>query len=124
VYAHTLARAKTHKNKPLISYIPFVVFIEKNDERGFFYSQKQIQIDIVSMDFYRRWDCVAPVMGGEWKIEKPTFSAEKICTVSGVDIRAVLYAAVDVAVNGGNGELNIYILFLIETKYESKKFFL
>ncbi|MDR0698030.1 MAG: DNA-binding protein [Tannerella sp.] len=42
----------------------------------------------------------APVMGGEWNIEKLTSSIEKICTVSGADIRAVLYALVDVTIDG------------------------
>jgi predicted histone-like DNA-binding protein len=43
---------------------------------------------------------VVSVMGGEWNIDKLTGSIEKICTVSGADIRAVLYALVDVAVDG------------------------
>jgi predicted histone-like DNA-binding protein len=42
----------------------------------------------------------APVMNGEWDIEKLTKAIEKICTVSGADIRAVLYALVDVSVEG------------------------
>jgi predicted histone-like DNA-binding protein len=41
-----------------------------------------------------------PVMGSEWNIDKRTSSIEKICTVSGADIRAVLYALVDVAIDG------------------------
>jgi predicted histone-like DNA-binding protein len=42
----------------------------------------------------------APVMGQEWDIERLTRSIEKISTVSGADIRAVLYALVDVTVDG------------------------
>jgi predicted histone-like DNA-binding protein len=41
-----------------------------------------------------------PVMNGEWDIDRLTKSIEKICTVSGADIRAVLYALVDVSVDG------------------------
>jgi predicted histone-like DNA-binding protein len=41
-----------------------------------------------------------PVMGGERNIDKLTGLIEKICTVSGADIRAVLYALVDVAIDG------------------------
>ncbi|MDR2764318.1 MAG: DNA-binding protein [Tannerella sp.] len=42
----------------------------------------------------------SPVMNGEWDIDRLTKSIEKICTVSGADIRAVLYALVDVSVDG------------------------
>jgi predicted histone-like DNA-binding protein len=42
----------------------------------------------------------APVMNGEWGIDRLTKSIEKICTVSGADVRAVLYALVDVSVEG------------------------
>ena len=42
----------------------------------------------------------APVMGQEWDIERLTKSIEKISTVSGADIRAVLYALVDVTIDG------------------------
>jgi predicted histone-like DNA-binding protein len=38
------------------------------------------------------------VMNGERDIDRLTKSIEKICTVSGADIRAVLYALVDVSV--------------------------
>jgi predicted histone-like DNA-binding protein len=41
-----------------------------------------------------------PVMNGEWDIERLTRAIEKICTVSGADIRAVLYALVDVSTEG------------------------
>jgi predicted histone-like DNA-binding protein len=42
----------------------------------------------------------SPVMNGEWNIDRLTKLIEKICTVSGADIRAVLYALVDVAIDG------------------------
>ncbi|MDR1369310.1 MAG: DNA-binding protein [Dysgonamonadaceae bacterium] len=42
----------------------------------------------------------SPVMNGEWDIDKLTKLIEKICTVSGADIRAVLYALVDVSNDG------------------------
>jgi predicted histone-like DNA-binding protein len=42
----------------------------------------------------------SPVTNGEWDIDRLTKSIEKICTVSGADIRAVLYALVDVSVEG------------------------
>jgi predicted histone-like DNA-binding protein len=42
----------------------------------------------------------APVMDGELNLDGLTKSIEKISTVSGADIRAVLYALVDVAVDG------------------------
>jgi predicted histone-like DNA-binding protein len=45
----------------------------------------------------------SPVMNGEWDIDRLTKSIEKICTVSGADIRAVLYALVDVSVDGLDG---------------------
>jgi predicted histone-like DNA-binding protein len=41
-----------------------------------------------------------PVMDGEWNLDSMTKAIEKICTVSGADIRAVLYAMVDVAIDG------------------------
>jgi len=40
-----------------------------------------------------------PVMDGELTLAGMTKSIEKICTVSGADIRAVLYALVDVAID-------------------------
>lgn len=40
-----------------------------------------------------------PVMDGELTLTGLTKAIEKICTVSGADIRAVLYAMVDVAVD-------------------------
>lgn len=40
-----------------------------------------------------------PVMDGELTLAGLTKAIEKICTVSGADIRAVLYALVDVAVD-------------------------
>jgi predicted histone-like DNA-binding protein len=47
-----------------------------------------------------------PVLTGEWNIDRLTKSIEKICTVSGADIHAVLYALVDVAVDGlGEGAI-------------------
>ena len=42
----------------------------------------------------------SPVMNGEMNIDALTKAIEKICTVSGADIRAVLYALVDVSVDG------------------------
>jgi predicted histone-like DNA-binding protein len=41
-----------------------------------------------------------PVMNGEWDIDKLTKSIKENCAVSGADIRAVLYALVDVAIDG------------------------
>ncbi len=41
-----------------------------------------------------------PVMDGEMDIDGLTTAIEKICTVSGADIRAVLYALVDVSIDG------------------------
>lgn len=41
----------------------------------------------------------SPVMDGELSLNDLTKSIEKICTVSGADIRAVLYALVDVSVD-------------------------
>lgn len=41
----------------------------------------------------------SPVMDGELTLAGMTKAIEKICTVSGADIRAVLYALVDVAVD-------------------------
>jgi predicted histone-like DNA-binding protein len=41
----------------------------------------------------------SPVTDGELTLADLTKSIEKICTVSGADIRAVLYAMVDVAVD-------------------------
>jgi len=41
----------------------------------------------------------SPVMDGEQTLTGLTKAIEKICTVSGADIRAVLYAMVDVAVD-------------------------
>jgi predicted histone-like DNA-binding protein len=40
-----------------------------------------------------------PVMEGELTLEGLTKAIEKMCTVNGADIRAVLYALVDVAVD-------------------------
>ena len=40
-----------------------------------------------------------PVMDGEFDLKDLTKSIEKICTVSGADIRAVLYALVDVSID-------------------------
>jgi predicted histone-like DNA-binding protein len=40
-----------------------------------------------------------PVMDGELTLPELTKAIEKICTVSGADIRAVVYALVDVAVD-------------------------
>jgi predicted histone-like DNA-binding protein len=40
----------------------------------------------------------SPVMDGEMNLNDLTEAIEKICTVSGADIRAVLYAMVDVSV--------------------------
>ena len=42
----------------------------------------------------------SPVMEGEMDIDALTKSIEKISTVSGADIRAVLYALVDVSIDG------------------------
>ena len=42
----------------------------------------------------------SPVMDGSMDIDALTKSIEKISTVSGADIRAVLYALVDVSVDG------------------------
>jgi predicted histone-like DNA-binding protein len=42
----------------------------------------------------------SPMMNGEWNIDRLTKLIEKICTVSGADIRAVLYALVDVSIDG------------------------
>jgi predicted histone-like DNA-binding protein len=48
----------------------------------------------------------APVMSGEMDLEGLTQAIEKISTVSGADIRAVLYALVDVSVSSlGNGQI-------------------
>ncbi len=41
----------------------------------------------------------SPVMDGELTLAGMTKAIEKICTVSGADIRAVLYALVDVAID-------------------------
>ncbi|MDR3268254.1 MAG: DNA-binding protein [Tannerella sp.] len=41
----------------------------------------------------------APVMDGELNLDGLTTAIEKICTVSGADIRAVLYALVDVTID-------------------------
>jgi len=47
-----------------------------------------------------------PVMDGEMSLAELTKAIEKICTVSGADIRAVLYSLVDVAVdNLANGTI-------------------
>lgn len=47
-----------------------------------------------------------PVMDGEVNLSDLTKAIEKICTVSGADIRAVLYALVDVSVdNLANGTI-------------------
>ena len=42
----------------------------------------------------------SPVMDGELTLAGLTKAIEKICTVSGADIRATLYALVDVAIDG------------------------
>ena len=42
----------------------------------------------------------SPVMEGEMNIDGLTKAIEKISTVSGADIRAVLYALVDVSIDG------------------------
>lgn len=48
----------------------------------------------------------SPVMDGEINLNDLTKAIEKICTVSGADIRAVLYALVDVSIdNLGNGTI-------------------
>jgi predicted histone-like DNA-binding protein len=48
----------------------------------------------------------SPVMDGEMNLNDLTKSIEKICTVSGADIRAVLYALVDVSVDSlSNGRI-------------------
>jgi predicted histone-like DNA-binding protein len=48
----------------------------------------------------------SPVMNGEMNLSDLTKAIEKICTVSGADIRAVLYALVDVSVdNLSNGTI-------------------
>jgi predicted histone-like DNA-binding protein len=48
----------------------------------------------------------SPVMDGEMNLVDLTKAIEKICTVSGADIRAVLYALVDVSVdNLANGTI-------------------
>lgn len=48
----------------------------------------------------------SPVMDGEMNLAEITKAIEKICTVSGADIRAVLYALVDVSVdNLSNGTI-------------------
>ncbi len=46
----------------------------------------------------KKWYAI-PVMRGEMTLEEMTKSIEKICTVSGADIRAVLYAMVDVSID-------------------------
>ncbi len=47
-----------------------------------------------------------PVMDGEMNLNDMTKAIEKICTVSGADIRAVLYALVDVSIdNLSNGTI-------------------
>ena len=47
-----------------------------------------------------------PVMDGEQTLADLTKAIEKICTVSGADIRAVLYAMVDVAIDSlGDGTI-------------------
>jgi predicted histone-like DNA-binding protein len=48
----------------------------------------------------------SPVMDGEINLAELTKAIEKICTVSGADIRAVLYALVDVSIdNLANGTI-------------------
>jgi len=48
----------------------------------------------------------SPVMDGEMNLSDMTKAIERICTVSGADIRAVLYAMVDVSVdNLSNGTI-------------------
>ena len=42
----------------------------------------------------------SPVMDGDMDLESITKAIEKISTVSGADIRAVLYALVDVSIDG------------------------
>ena len=46
----------------------------------------------------KKW-YASPVTNGEASLDDLTKSIEKICTVSGADIRAVLYALVDVSVD-------------------------
>jgi len=47
-----------------------------------------------------------PVKDGEFNLADMTKAIEKICTVSGADVRAVLYALVDVAIdNLANGTI-------------------
>lgn len=48
----------------------------------------------------------SPVLDGEMTMVEMTTAIEKICTVSGADIRAVLYALVDVSIdNLANGTI-------------------
>jgi len=48
----------------------------------------------------------SPVLDGEMSLPEMTTAIEKICTVSGADIRAVLYALVDVSIdNLSNGTI-------------------
>jgi predicted histone-like DNA-binding protein len=48
----------------------------------------------------------SPVLDGEMSLDEMTTAIEKICTVSGADVRAVLYSLVDVAVdNLSNGTI-------------------
>ena len=48
----------------------------------------------------------SPVLDGEMSMAEMTTAIEKICTVSGADIRAVLYALVDVSIdNLSNGTI-------------------
>jgi predicted histone-like DNA-binding protein len=48
----------------------------------------------------------APVMDGEWDLYNMIKAIEKICMVSRADIRAVLNALVDVAIDGlGDGKI-------------------
>ena len=48
----------------------------------------------------------SPVLDGEMTMDEMTTAIEKICTVSGADIRAVLYALVDVSIdNLSNGTI-------------------
>ena len=47
-----------------------------------------------------------PVLDGEMTLPEMTTAIEKICTVSGADILAVLYALVDVSINNlSNGTI-------------------
>ncbi|MDR0680440.1 MAG: hypothetical protein LBG15_01110 [Dysgonamonadaceae bacterium] len=61
-----------NKNKSIKSYFPIVVFIELNDETGFFYSQKRIQTNVTDVDLHRRSDCVVSLRE-EYALCNPPF---------------------------------------------------